>query len=97
MMSPEKRKLELAFQKEDYENQLKMEQNSTNWEFLISMLFTPQKYSPFFSFSNFLDFICFYVTFALGIFTLSLICQTSYYVYRQSSLIDQTKRYRYNR
>jgi len=44
-----------------------------------------------------LDFLCFYATFALGLFTLSLIYQTTYYIYRQTSLIDQTKRARHNR
>jgi len=96
-MSPETRKIELELQKQEYQHQIEMEKTSSNFEIFTQMLFQTQKFSPFFSLSNFLDFLCFYITLALGLFTLSLICQTTYYVYRQSSLIDQTKRLRHNK
>lgn len=73
-----------------------MEKTASNWEFFCEMIFKTQKYSPYHSKGNFLDFAVIYLTLLLGLFTLSLIIYTTYYSYRQTSLIDQTKRGRYN-
>ena len=54
------------------------------------------EHHPLHSYSNFKDILTFAMTIACGCFTLGLLTQTVYYVYRQTSLVDQAKRKRYN-
>lgn len=55
------------------------------------------KYSPWYNWSQFLDWSTLILIVAAGIFTLTLFYQTCNYVQKRTSLIDETKRTRKNK
>ena len=57
-------------------------------------MMTPNKWSPFYSWSNFLDYATILGLFILFLFTTQLLVQTLEYAVTQTSLIDQMKRQR---
>jgi len=64
---------------------------------MLNNIFGQSRRSPFYSRANFYEFFLVYLTLACGLFTLFLLGQTVYYIWKQSSLVDDEKRKKYNK
>ena len=94
-MNPDEK---LAYKKRselDFQEQMKMEEDGFGLKALIHGI-RFEEHHALHSYDNMKDCCAFSLTLACGLFTMGLFFQTVYYIYRQTSLVDQAKRKRTN-